>query len=68
MYSEHKSASRPIYGGLGGVIGGFEPPPLKLKTCIHTRRLNFMEYMHALHFASELPFIKKLFEFHIFKV
>ena len=46
-------------GGLeGGGLGGFEPSPLKLRSFIHTRRQNFIDYMHALHFASELLFIK----------
>ena len=67
MASTYMSASKGWSGG--GGLGVFEPsPPLKLRAFIHTRRLHFTDYMHALHFALELLFIKKkLFEFHIFK-
>ena len=37
--------------------------PLKLRAFIHTRRLNFIDYMHDLHSALELLFIKKFLNF-----
>ena len=51
-YGEHRSAS--IHGGQGG----WGASPLKLRAFIHTRRLTFIDYMHALHCALELVFTK----------
>ena len=52
------STGERVYGGLRRGVGSFKSSPLKLRAFLQIRRLNFIDYMHALQFALELLLTK----------